>query len=258
VLRCFSELNVPEYSYELVKRSVSMSLDRTDREKELVSQMLSAAYPDLLSTNVIGKGFERLFELVDELEKDAPSALDVIAIFLARCVIDEVLPPSFLSDVVVCNLGGEVVEHAKRLLSREHMGAKLEHIWGPGDGRPVPELKKAIDDLLQEYLLSRQLDEASRCIKELNAPLFHHEVVKRAITQALDKPEDQRQAMSSLLAFLVAEDIVSSKQCAMGFRRVFSNIEDLSLDTPSAPVLVAEFESRAIQDGILSAGYRDV
>jgi len=31
--RCVMELNCPEYSYELVKRAVSMSLDRDDRER---------------------------------------------------------------------------------------------------------------------------------------------------------------------------------------------------------------------------------
>ena len=250
-----AELNIPEYSYELVKRAVSLSLDRTDRERELVSQLFSLGYPDLLSTNTIGKGFERLFELADELEKDAPSARDILSTYLARCVVDEVLPPSFLTDVVVCSLGGEIVDHAKRMLSRDHSGAKLEHIWGPGDGRPVEELKVSIDQLLEEYLLSKQLQEATRCIRELNVPHFHHELVKRAITTSLDKPEDQRQAMSSLLAFLVTEDVLSTQQLVKGFKRVRANMNDLVLDTPTAPVLVAEFESRAIQDGILPADY---
>jgi programmed cell death protein 4 len=234
-----------------------MSLDKSYRERELVSQFFSIGYPDVLSTNIIGKGFERLFELIDELEKDVPSAKDDVSIFLARCVIDEVLPPAFLSDVVVCNLGGEIVEHAKKLLSREHGGAKLEHIWGPGDGRPVEAMKIAIDQLLQEYLLSRQLDEANRCIRELNAPHFHHEIVKRAVTQALDKPEEQRQAMSSMLSYLVAEDVISHQQVLQGFRRVNSLVPELMLDTPSAPVLVAEFVARAIQDGILPADFNN-
>jgi programmed cell death protein 4 len=136
-----SELQCPEYSYELVKRAVSKSLDRSDREREQISQLISSSYPELLSTNMIGKGFERLFELADELVKDVPSARDMIATFLARGVIDEVLPPSFLADVVVRNLGGEIVEHAKRMLSREHGSAMLEKAWGPGDGRPAAELK---------------------------------------------------------------------------------------------------------------------
>jgi programmed cell death protein 4 len=161
-------LDCPEYSYELVKRAISMSLDRSDREREQISQLLSECYPDILSTNMIGKGFERLFELVDELVKDVPSAREKLSTFLARCVVDEVLPPSFLNDVVVRNLGGEIVEHAKRMLSREHASAMLERAWGPGDGRPVPDLKVAVDLLLQEFILSGDTTEACR----LNYP-FH-------------------------------------------------------------------------------------
>ena len=85
-----------------------MSLDKADRERELVSKLISVCYPDILSSNMIGKGFERLFELVDEIEKDVPNARDMISSFIARCVVDEVLPPSFLVDPIICNLGGEV------------------------------------------------------------------------------------------------------------------------------------------------------
>lgn len=35
--------------------------------------------------------------------------------------------------------------------------------------------------LLVEYLLSRQLDEAAACVKELDCSLFHNEIVKRAV-----------------------------------------------------------------------------
>lgn len=106
VIRTIQDIGAPEYSYECVKRSVNLSLDKTDRERELISRLFSVGYPDTFSSNMVGKGFERLFELVDEIEKDAPAARDMLAKFLARAVVDEVLPPSFLSDAVVCNLGG--------------------------------------------------------------------------------------------------------------------------------------------------------
>lgn len=32
-----------------------------------------------------------------------------------------------------------------------------------------------------EYLLSRQLDEAAACVKELDCKLFHHEIIKRGV-----------------------------------------------------------------------------
>lgn len=53
-------------------KSISMSLDQKDRERELVSKLLSGLYPDVLTTEDIGKGFERLFEIVDDLALDAP------------------------------------------------------------------------------------------------------------------------------------------------------------------------------------------
>ncbi len=107
----------------------------------------------------MGKGFERCFETIEDLEIDVPGASHVVASFLARAIVDgealclfnrktsltrqiaEILPPSFLVDPVVVGLGGEVVAQTKRMLSRDHQHSHIEKIWGPGDGRPVAELK---------------------------------------------------------------------------------------------------------------------
>ena len=92
-----------------MKRIINAAIDKEDNHRELVSRLLSELYPDVLSMNMIGKGFERLFEIADEIEIDAPQARSIIATFVARAVVDEVLPPSFLTDSVVCNLGGEII-----------------------------------------------------------------------------------------------------------------------------------------------------
>ena len=68
----------------------------------------------------------------------------LIAQFLARAVVDEVLPPSFLQDPLVEGMGGEMVEQAKVLLSIKHGVVRLENVWGPGEGSTVAELKKEI------------------------------------------------------------------------------------------------------------------
>lgn len=249
------ELNCNQYAYELVKRAISMSLDRTDKEREMISKLISYSYPDILSTNSIGKGFERLFEIADELEKDVPAAREYIAIFLARAVVDEVLPPAFLNDVVVCDLGGEIVERAKTKLSREHGHTILEKGWGPGDGRPVDQLKVAVDLLMNEYLLSNDKVEANRCIRELNAEQFHHEIVKRGVTVALDKSEVEQLAMSSLFEYIRVEDTVSTQQFVKGFNRLHAILSDLKLDIPSAPVLLEGFVQRAKASNVLPADY---
>ena len=81
----------------------------------------------------------------------------MVANFVARAVVDEVLPPAYLSDQNNKRPGDPVVEKAIALLTREHSTARLEKVWGPGDGRPVAELKVEMDNMLQEYLLSREL-----------------------------------------------------------------------------------------------------
>ena len=90
----------------------------------------------------------------------------MVGCFLARAVVDEVLAPAFLSDRNNSHPGDCVVEKAVSLLSREHCTARLEKIWGPGDGRPVAELKDAIDQLLK--VRARKLDEATRSGQEPN------------------------------------------------------------------------------------------
>lgn len=249
-------IGAPEYSYEFVKRGINMSFDKNDRERERMSKLLSAGYPDTFSSNAIGKGFERLFEMVDEIEKDCPSCRDMLSTYLARCVVDEVLSPSFLGDAVVRNLGGEIVEYSKRLLSRDHAGAKLERIWGPGDGRPVEEMKVAVDQLLSEYLVSSDLEEAARCIKELNAPEFLHEIVKRSITHVVDMGQEQQQAMCNLLIFLIEKDMLTQAQAVKGFKRLFDRVDDLVLDSPNARQVLAKYTAWAVQENMLPATFK--
>lgn len=78
--------DVPAYNYEFVKRAVNMSLDKQDKERELVSKMISASYPDIFSTSVISKGFERLFEIADEIGF-LSSILTINYLYLLICFI---------------------------------------------------------------------------------------------------------------------------------------------------------------------------
>eukprot|EP00349_Pseudokeronopsis_sp_Brazil_P004210 CAMPEP_0202965640 /NCGR_PEP_ID=MMETSP1396-20130829/9545_1 /ASSEMBLY_ACC=CAM_ASM_000872 /TAXON_ID= /ORGANISM="Pseudokeronopsis sp., Strain Brazil" /LENGTH=378 /DNA_ID=CAMNT_0049688419 /DNA_START=108 /DNA_END=1244 /DNA_ORIENTATION=- len=255
VANSLQEIDALEYSYEFVKRLINGAIDREDSHREQVSRLLSELYPDLLSSNMIGKGFERLFEIIDEIEIDAPKSPAILAAFIARAVIDEVLPPSFLKDNVVCNLGGEIIEHATLMLSRDHSGAKLEKIWGPGDGRPVEEMKVAVDQLVEEYLLSSDLSEAERCLMELRAPKFFHEVVKRAVTIAMDKSEEDQMRLSQLFAYLASSQILTLSQAQQGFNRLFNLLSDLSLDVPKAKEILNGFVERAISDHVLPRDY---
>jgi programmed cell death protein 4 len=117
----------------------------------------------------------------------------------------------------------------------------------------VAELKVVLDQLLKEYLLSRELDEAARCVRELQASHFHHELVKRGVTHAMEfaEPKESLDAMVALFAFLVENAIVSEYQVAKGVARLKKLLPDLSLDIPSAPELLKDFEDMARERGCL-------
>lgn len=255
IIRCIRELNCPQYHSVIVKRAVVISLDKSSREKELISRLFSMLHPSPLSDKDIGEGFTLLLDSLDDLSIDAPDAKNIVSTFLARAVMDEVLPPAFLRDGHPEQ--PEVIEKAMRLLSREHCGVILEHAWGPGDGRPVPELKTVIDQLIKEYLLSRELDEAAHCIREMNSPHFHHEIVKRGFTIALEErgdssPASNMDAIAALLAFLVENAIVSSMQVSKGMHRLHSCLGDLKLDvSPKAPEMLGDFERMLKASGAL-------
>jgi len=253
VIRSIDELKCRSFHPEVVKKAISLSLDEGPRERELISRLLTCLHPTPLDEKDMEDGFELLLHGLEELTIDCPDAKSMVGSFLARAVVDEVLPPAYLSTQNNERPGDPVVEKAVSLLSREHCTARLERVWGPGDGRPVAELKSVLDQLLKEYLMSRELDEAARCVRELNAPHFHHELVKRGVTHAMETPDarDSLDAMSALISFLVKNAIVSEYQVAKGVSRLNKLIPDLSLDIPAAGTMLAEFEGMVKEMGCL-------
>ncbi|GAX25160.1 hypothetical protein FisN_15Lh288 [Fistulifera solaris] len=265
VIRTLEELGCQEYHSEIVKKAVSLALDKSSRSRELTSRLLTCLHPTPMTMSDMTTGFEKLLDSMEDLQTDVPDAATIVASFLARAVVDEVLPPAFMSDQNNNRPGDLVIEKALTLLSREHCTARLEKVWGPGDGRPVEDLKKDMDQLLQEYLLSCELDEAARCVKELEAAHFHHELVKRGVFAAMEKDgmkadgdpdaHSNLDAMAALFGFLVRNAIVSEYQVKKGIDRLHTILPDLTLDVPMAPSLLTTFEDLALQQGCLKSKF---
>lgn len=253
LIRTLEELKCQEFHYEIPKKAISLALDKGPRERELTSRLLTCLHPNPLSLTDMEEGFIALLDSLDDLITDVPDAHTMVASFLARAIVDEVLPPAFLSEQNNERAGDVVIEKAVNMLSREHCNARLEKVWGPGDGRPVAELKVEMDQLLEEYLMSRELDEAARCVKELDCRHFHHELIKRGIKTAMEvdgkkAPNDPAalanlDAMAALFGFLVQNAIVSEYQVKKGVSRVHQILDDIALDVPTAAKLMSSFES---------------
>ena len=106
--------------------------------------------------------------------------------------------------------------------------------------------------------MSRELDEAASCVRELKASHFHHELVKRGVKIAME--EDGRDhasdssaldAMVALFKFLADNSIVSEYQVTKGVSRLRKILPDLKLDVPAAEQMLDEFEGMAKEGGFL-------
>ncbi|KAJ7290852.1 hypothetical protein O6H91_06G024600 [Diphasiastrum complanatum] len=253
------DLGSPDYHHYFVKKLISMALDRHDREKEMAAVLLSALYADVVEPEQLAKGFTRLLESVDDLALDIPDAVDIVALFLARAVVDDILPPAFLSksqkDYPEGSGGLRVLQICEKSYLMAPLHAEIvERRWGGSTRTTVAEVKKKIDELLNEYVESGDIAEACRCIWELNVPFFHHEVVKKALIIAMEK-RNAEPLITSLLKESAGEGIITSSQISKGFARLSDILDDLVLDIPHAKEMLQSLTWKATEDGWLSASF---
>jgi hypothetical protein len=122
-----------------------------------------------------------------------------------------------------------------------------------GGIRPVKYLVKKIVLLLKEYLCSCDVQEATRCLKDLEVPHFHHELVYEAVvmvTKSMHKKTDE--AMCKLLQALFRSFVITIKQLRAGFQRVYDQMVDISIDVPQAYSVLERWVLRCRQAGIIN------
>ena len=74
VIRTLEELGCKEYHPEIIKKAISLAMDKSPRERELTSRLLSCLQPMPLSHANMETGFTILLDGLDELSKDVPDA----------------------------------------------------------------------------------------------------------------------------------------------------------------------------------------
>ncbi|CAI0377057.1 unnamed protein product [Linum tenue] len=250
------ELKLPGYSYYFVKKLVSMAMDRHDKEKEMAAVLLSALYSEVIDPSQVYKGFSKLVESADDLIVDIPDTVDVLALFIARAVVDDILPPAFLKKQLASlpadSKGVDVLRRAEKgYLAAPLHSEIIERRWVSSMNKTVDDVKVKINNLLVEFIASGDKKEACRCIKELKVPFFHHEIVKRALVMAMERRAVESQLLE-LLKKTTEEGLINSSQVTKGFGRIIDVVDDLSLDIPDARGILKSLISKAASEGWLS------
>nr|XP_032643847.1 uncharacterized protein LOC116829258 [Chelonoidis abingdonii] len=136
---------------------------------------------------------------------------------------------------------------------------QLDNVWGVGGGqRPVKHLIKEMNLLLREYLLSGEVSEAEHCLRELEVPHFHHELVYEAAVMVLESTgETPVIMMVKLLKVLWETGLVTLDQMNRGFQRVYDELGDISLDVPLAHRILERLVDLCFEEGVITKQLRD-
>lgn len=264
VAASLDEVNISKMRPRVVELSVGMAMDRKASHRELTSVLISDLYGKAISAKDIQMGFDNLLDSLKDLTIDSPEAPKILGMFIARAVADDCLPPKYIHSYrgSVDNIHTQAaLEKADLLLGQKHGIVRLDNIWGTGGGiRPVKYLVKQMVLLLKEYLSSSDIKEATRCLQELEVPHFHHELVYEATNMVLeDGTERAGTRMCHLLKSLSDAVIITPQQMSQGFKRVFDNMPDITLDVPNAYYYLERFSDMCHQEKFMpDEAYRDV
>lgn len=248
--------NLGTRRWMIVSILIELAMDHKPSHREMSSALISDLYQKVISQRDIGKAFDYLLRQLPDLILDTPDAADILGNFMARAIADDCIPPKFLK-----SYKGHVedveakcaLQRASTLFSMKHGLVRLDNVWGVGGGvRPVKYLVKKIIMLLKEYLCCGDIAEATRCLRELEVPHFHHELVYEAVVMVIESMHEKtEEAMGKLLQSLFRSFIITIDQMRNGFDRVYENMPDLAIDVPPAYNILERFVTRCRSLGII-------
>ncbi|CAH1716409.1 programmed cell death protein 4 [Aphis gossypii] len=251
-----SELNIVSKWHLITQVSVEVALEHKPSQREMTSILLSDLYGRLIKQKEIAQGFDVILGNLPDLILDTPDAPIVVGCFLARTIADDCLPPKiidFFKEKNYSDLANQALIKAHNLLNIKHGLTRLDNVWGVGGSlRPVQYLVRQMNMLLDEYLCSGDLQEAIRCILELEVPHFHHELVYEAVVDVIEAMNTHTEiSMCKLLKALYDAIIITPEMMNKGFDRVFDVLDDISIDVPLASAVLERFLDMCINAGFL-------
>ncbi|XP_054806448.1 eukaryotic translation initiation factor-like [Prosopis cineraria] len=119
----------------------------------------------------------------------------------------------------------------------------------PAPKMKTDDLQRKTRSLLEEYFSVRILEEALQCVEELKSPAFHPEVVKEAVSLALDKSPPCVEPVANLLEYLLIKKILTARDVGTGFLSFASMLDDIGIDLPKAPNNFGEIIGKLILAG---------
>lgn len=255
-------LNLGHKKFAVSSLAVSLSFEGKASHRELTSRLLSDMVGKVLTETEMARAFDKMLKDLPDLILDTPEAAQMLGRFIARAIADHVLPMGFLDHYkgkVDCDHARAALDRAAVLLSMKKEMVRLDNVWGVGGGqRPVKHLIKEMNLLLKEYLVSGDVSEAEHCLRDLEVPHFHHELVYEVVIMVLESKGDTAvRMMTKLLKAFWETGLITLDQMNRGFQRVYKELPEISLDVPLASNILETFLDHCYQESVITKQLRD-
>jgi len=254
VQECLSLVSEAKFGnhVSLVKKAMTLSIEKQPHHRELVSQLFAALSQSIVPEDQFCDAFQTILNQLEEISIDIPQCVDMTGKFLARAVIDEVVPPSFLKTCDLAHIKAEeCVTLTTSTINQRHRTHRIVHIWGPADLVSIKRLKEEMRSILEEYTSNKDKAEAERCLNGLALPHSRVHFVIQGIRLATAEKQHQ-QSVVELFQYLLDSGVIGSGQIQQAFSYVEASVDDLKLDAPNAPAQFEQFKALAQQQGWLA------
>jgi len=117
----------------------------------------------------------------------------------------------------------------------------------------LKKAKELIAGIMREFFSNSDINDTCKSLDKIKV-CYHHEVVKKAISMAMDADNRSRELVSRLLATSVGDSPkcpITRAGVVSGFEILLSRVDDLHKDVPDVVHLLSCFISRAIVDEVL-------
>lgn len=128
----------PAFHPLVVKHLIRSAVEQSDPGREVASRALSLLCGETgpITQMQCMRGMAKLLSETEDMTLDTPSAESALANFVARAVIDECVPPSFLENVNIFSLsdgdaGVAVIKKVRDMLSQDGAAESVAKVWTP-------------------------------------------------------------------------------------------------------------------------------
>uniref|UniRef100_A0A0G4FL55 MI domain-containing protein n=1 Tax=Chromera velia CCMP2878 TaxID=1169474 RepID=A0A0G4FL55_9ALVE len=253
------------FGHEFVRRLLLTAMERGDVERERASEMLNSLFGKEFTADDVQLAFARMIGSIDDIKLDCPRVAELLSKFLLRAIVDEILPPVFVNDLLRLHTGGatgvQVLRKVKNTIrsSGRCLYSRYRKVWTGTDETSESYMlfKRQVVATIGEFWDNRDAEVVASDLQEMEpSPAQAAEFVRKLMHFSMERSTKDEDSAFELMRWLYGEGELCREDIVGGFDNFFRHLHDISLDLPDARDKVMTFVDWAKEEGMLPRRYK--